>query len=319
MMEKRTFLIAQTVEMNAVNEVFRYGQPLEHGDGCAHEWRVTVLRNRQVVNLEGMTARCLITRSANAAEREKGIATVTVLMEAQVNAEAGIISCVFDAGCYAGVGSVAGTMSLIGEDGQGTTVAEMTARVKRTGSDVLSDPDDLVMSLGEIEILAKEVRSVSEAASKALAEVTEEQVGWVNATVEAETLAPGSAATVALSKDEDGNRKFLFGMPEGKQGLQGVPGAVYSQFAFVAPADGWELNIDGVTYSQNIAVADMPNAPGTLYLNADSVSALDAEAMQEQYALIWQANTYTGGVHVTAVAVPDRDIPMIAGVFAWEG
>lgn len=316
MMEKRTFLIAQTVEMNAVNEVFRYGQPLEHGDGCAHEWRVTVLRNRQVVNLEGMTARCLITRSANAAEREKGIATVTVLMEAQVNSEAGIISCVFDAGCYAGVGSVAGTMSLIGEDGQSTTVAEMTARVKRTGSDVLSDPDDLVMSLGEIEILAKEVRSVSEAASKALAEVTEEQVGWVNATVEAETLEPGSAATVALSKDEDGNRKFLFGMPEGKQGLQGVPGAVYSQFAFVLSMGNWTES--GGVSQQRVDIEDMPNAPGTLYLDTRKIAKEDAEAVSAQYALIWDATTYEGFVNVRAYETPDRDIPVILGVFAWE-
>ena len=316
MMEKRTFLIAQTVEMNAVNDVFRYDQPLENGDGGAHEWRVTVRRNRVPVDLTGMTARCLITRAASSAEREKGIASVTVYMEAQVSAAAGEVSCVFDAGCYAGVGSVAGTMLLVGEDGQSTTVARMSARTSRTASDVMADPDDLVMSLGEIEVIAKEVRETSAAATEALENVAAEQASWVNATAEAETLEPGSAAKVELGEDENGNRKFLFGMPKGEKGDQGVPGAVYSQFSFVLPADGWSEA--GDLYYQSVEVEGMANAPGTLHLDTENVSKSDAEAMSEQFALIRSAKTWEGRVQVYAYERLDRDIPVIAGVFAWE-
>lgn len=240
-MEKRTFLINQTVEMNAVNDVYRYGQPLEHGDGCAHEWRVTVLRNRQVVNLEGMTARCLITRSANAAEREKGIATVTVLMEAQVNAAAGIISCVFDAGCYAGVGAVSGVMALIGEDGQSTTVAEMSARAKKTGSDALSDPDDLIMSVTEISAAVKEMQELSAGLPEAAQNANTAAASAVGAAERAEEAAAAiegltvsavesDAARAEIMETNRGKHMILY-IPKGKDGADGTSFVIRGMYA----------------------------------------------------------------------------------------
>lgn len=315
-MSERAFLINQTVEMYAVNDVYRYEQPFEYGDGGAHEWRVTVRRNRQIADLTGMTARCLVTRAANSAERERGIATVSVYMDAEVNTAAGIISCVFDAGCYAGSGAVSCAMCLSGEDGQTTTVARMSARTQRTASDVLADPDDLVMGLAEIEAIAKEVRETSAEVSTMLAEVQTEQASWVNATAQAETLEPGSEATFTLGKDENGSRVFKAGIPKGEKGDQGVPGAVYTQFAFVLPVSAWEAS--GSEYQQRVDVEGMVNAPGTLHLDTREVLKADAEALSEQFALLWDVTTYDGFVIVSALEAPDRDIPVIAGVFAWE-
>lgn len=217
---KRTFLIAQTVELAAENEVHRYEQPLEYGDGDAHMWQVSVRRNRQAVDLEGMTAKCFITRGANAAEREEGVTSVTIPLEADVIPAAGIVSCVLDAACYAGVGAIKGIMRLYRAGStEGVTVAKMTARIERNTADATYDPEGLIPSMDALLAMVETIEAATQEAKDAAAAASL----WAGAQARAQTLAPGSAATVSIA-DANGVRVITFGIPQGIQGPQGVQG-----------------------------------------------------------------------------------------------
>ena len=162
-------------------------------------------------------------------------------MEAQVNAAAGIISCVFDAGCYAGVGAVSGVMALIGEDGQSTTVAEMSARAKKTGSDVLSDPDDLIMSVTEISAAVKEMQELSAGLPEAAQNANAAAASATDAAGRAEAAAAAiegltvgaveSDTARAEIMDTNSGKHMILYIPKGKDGADGTSFVIRGMYA----------------------------------------------------------------------------------------
>lgn len=260
---KRTFLIAQTVELAAENEVHRYEQPLEYGDGNAHEWRVTVRRNREAVYLDGVTAKCMITRPANAAEREKGYTSVTVIQDASICAAAGMISCVLNAACYAGMGRVKGVMKLIGADGESVTVARMTAGISRDTTEAISDPEDLVPGIEKIVAVLGEADSAADEARDAAAEaryMAQTMEGWENVQVAAETMAAGSAAAVVMT-DENGVRTITFYIPAGVDGRSFVVKGRYASLSALQTAhptgEEGDAYAVGTASSNNVYIWDV--------------------------------------------------------------
>lgn len=286
---KRTFLIAQTVEMNAENGVHRYEQPLEYGDGDAHMWQVSVRRNRQAVDLEGMTAKCFITRAANASEREEGVTSVTIPLEADVIPAAGIVRCVLDAACYAGVGAVKGIMRLYRAGStEGVTVARMHARLERNTADATYDPEGLIPSMDALLAMVETIEAATQEARDAAAEATL----WANATVKTVTLAPGSAATVSIA-DANGVRVITFGIPQGIQGPQGVQGPQGIQGPQGEPGkDGNSFVISGLYATLDALHAAHPTGSegeaygvGTSKSNEVYIWDVDAEAWANMGAL----------------------------------
>lgn len=184
------------------------------------------------------------------------------------------------------------------------------------------------------------IAGVNEAASSASAAATvaREMADKLDATTaEAVTLEPGSAATAEVT-DMAGRKHIVIGVPEGKQGEQGVPGVFkinghevtneaeidltaedvgalpdthQTVFAFTAviPAIYWakeaptaqEIQIDGVLES------DMP----VVDIDMSGFDAAAAEEALEAYAMISSIETGAGAITVTCLtAAPTADIPI---------
>lgn len=70
---------------------------------------------------------------------------------------------------------------------------------------------------------AQEARSAADAASSAADAASAMTAKWEKATASVTTLEPGSDATVSLT-EEDGGKKFSFGIPRGEKGEKGDKG-----------------------------------------------------------------------------------------------
>lgn len=165
------FVIEQRIDLAGVNPVYRYDQPMEYGDGGAHRWIVWVCRGKEKADLQNLTAKCFVRRAASAEEKAQGMGSVTVIQEAQVDAESGSVSCLFDAACYIGVGAVAAVMRVYDAEGHAVAAAKMTAVLECNTSDTVYDPQGLIPSLdallAQIGAIEAATRAANEAAAKA--------------------------------------------------------------------------------------------------------------------------------------------------------
>lgn len=165
------FVIEQRIDLAGVNPVHRYDQPMEYGDGGAHRWIVWICRGKEKANLQNLTAKCFVRRAASAEEKAQGMGSVTVIQEAQVDAESGSVSCLFDAACYIGVGAVAAVMRVYDAEGHAVAAAKMTAVLECNTSDTVYDPQGLIPSLdallAQIGAIEAATRAANEAAAKA--------------------------------------------------------------------------------------------------------------------------------------------------------
>lgn len=165
------FVIRQTVDLARENNVLRYAQPLEYGDAGAHRWIVTVEKDGAAAGLSAMSAKCYVTRAASDAERAQGVTSVTVILDAKIGVQNSTVSCLFDAACYGGVGAATAIMRLSDAAGATVTAARLTARLNRSTSDAVYDPEGLVPSmdalLAQIATIEAATRAANEAAAAA--------------------------------------------------------------------------------------------------------------------------------------------------------
>ena len=201
--------------------------------------------------------------------------------------------------CYAVPGAYAMFVRIKTADAQTRrTVLRIVGHVMGEGDGTLVDTENIVPNLDQLLVMLDRME-------EARSEVTK----WADAEVEAVTLAPGSEAT-ATATEENGKVTIQYGIP------QGVAGSEYIQIPFIAPASGWIEQENG-TYTQDVVVPDMPDAPGELHLDASQIDATNAAAMLDRMLLIWKATTYAGGVRLEALSQPDADLPLLAGVYKW--
>lgn len=165
------FLIYQEIDLNRTNPVYRYDQPMEFGDADAHLWCVGIREGGKMADLTGLSAKCYVTRAAGAAEKSQGVTSVTVIQDAVVNVAQGTVSCLFDDGCYVGVGASKCVMRIYDATGGVMTAAKMTAMLERSTSDAVYDPEGLVPSmdalLAQIATIEAATRAANEAAAAA--------------------------------------------------------------------------------------------------------------------------------------------------------
>ena len=79
-------------------------------------------------------------------------------------------------------------------------------------------------AISETNAAATLAAEAAQEAQGAVADADRVTTAWGNATATAQTLAPGSAATVNVNAGEDGGRQFLFGIPKGEKGDKGDTG-----------------------------------------------------------------------------------------------
>lgn len=163
------FLIYQEIDINRANPVYRYDQPLEVGDADAHLWCVGIREGGKAADLTGMSAKCYVTRAAGAAEKAQGVASVTVIQDAVVNPAQGTVSCLFDDGCYVGVGAAKCVMRLYDAAGGVMTAARMSAMLERNTSDAVYDPEGLVPSMDALLAQIATIEAATKAANEAAA------------------------------------------------------------------------------------------------------------------------------------------------------
>lgn len=245
------FLIYQEIDLGRVNPVYRYEQPMEHGDGQAHRWCVAIRKDGKAADLTGMNAKCYVTRAANAAEKAKGVSIVSVIQDANVDAEGGTVECTFESGCYAGVGAMKCVMRLYDGAGSAMATAKMTAVLERSTSDAVYDPEGLVPSM---EALLAQIATI-EAATKNAAE------------------AAGAANTAAERADESAERaddaaQAIEGMTVSAQSAA-APGAAISErdgvkhivFDLVTPRITFEVETGAAGTNVELKQSGTPEAP----------------------------------------------------------
>lgn len=163
------FLIEQRIDLDGVNPVYRYDQPMEYGDGGAHRWIVWASKRGKKADLKNLTAKCFIRRAASAEEKAQGMGSVTVIQEAQVDAESGSVSCLFDKACYAGVGAIAAVMRVYDAENHVVAAAKLTGVIERNTSDTVYDPSGLIPSLDELLAQISAIEAATKAAQEAAA------------------------------------------------------------------------------------------------------------------------------------------------------
>lgn len=156
----------QKIDLKRKNPVYRYEQPMEYGDDRALQWIVAILDDRKKVDLTGLSAKCFVTRPANAAEKAKGVTIVTMEQDAVADVEQGTVSCLFDKGCYAGVGVMVCVMRIYDSAGSVLSAAKMTANLERNTSDAFYDTNGLVPSVDSLIAQANAAAERAEAAAR---------------------------------------------------------------------------------------------------------------------------------------------------------
>jgi hypothetical protein len=89
---------------------------------------------------------------------------------------------------------------------------------------------------------AAQARSAAQAASSAAAAANTQADAWRKATASAQTLTPGSSATVTMTKNNQGGHHITYGIPRGEKGEKGDTGPAGVTFRL----DGTTLYIDTV-------------------------------------------------------------------------
>ena len=217
--------------------------------------------------------------------------------------EGGVVTVPLNAHCYAVPGAYVAYVRIKSADAETRrTILRIVGRVLDEGNGPLVDTENVVPNLDELLAMIDKMEATRKEAER-----------WGKAVAEAETLSPGSDATVSAEVNDAGSMTITYGIPAG---VPGVPGAEYMQIPFTARAGFWIGQTDG-TYVQEIGVPTMPNAPGELHLDASQIAAADAQKLLDAMLLIWKAETYEGGVRLEALGEPTRDLPLLAGVYKW--
>lgn len=258
------------------------------GDANAQTIRIEMMDKGQPAVLDGYDADGYLIRE----DGYKVMCSGTV--------EGNVIEVPLNAHCYAVPGAYAAFVRIKTADAQTRrTILRIVGYVLDEGNGPLVDTANVVPNIDELLAMLDRME-----------EARQEVVKWAAATVEAETLAPGSEATAHAEESETGRVTIKYGIPAG------VAGAEYIQIPFTAPATGWLAQENG-TYAQDVVVPDMPDAPGELHLDASLIDATNAAEMLDQMLLIWKADTYNGGVRLEALSQPNADLPLLAGVYKW--
>lgn len=303
------FIIRQTVDLAHENNLMCYAQPLEYGDACAHRWVVTINEDGAKADLSAMSAKCYVTRAASDADRAKGVTSVTMILDAEIDSKTGTVSCLFDAACYGGVGAATAILRLSDAAGAKVTAAKLTARLNRNTSDAVYDPEGLVPSLdallaqieameaataaaktatasantatGKANAAANNANNAASAANTAASGAS----GWANATMTATSLAPGSAPTATVTTASDGHKVITVGIPRGDTGatpqisVEVATGAAGSE-ASVSVSGTAENPVIHLTIPrgntgtiENLTINGKPVESGTITLTASDVRA----------------------------------------------
>lgn len=219
--------------------------------------------------------------------------------------EGNVIEVPLNAHCYAVPGAYAAFVRLKSADAQTRrTVLRIVGRVLDEGNGPLVDTENVVPNIDE---LLKMLERMEEA--------RQEAVKWAEATVTAETLAPGSEATASATED-DGKVTIHYGIPEGKKGKDGVK---FELFNAHVPALGWTANDNG-TFTQTVTIDEMKEIDvGYIDIDMREATATTAEALRDAWALVGSAETINGGITLTCYGEkPAIDMVLLAGVFINE-
>ena len=258
------------------------------GDANAQTIRIEMMDKGQPASLEGYEADGYLIREDGHKVMCKGAI------------KGNVVTVPLNEHCYAVPGAYAAYVRIKTPDAQTRrTILRIVGYVIDEGNGPLVDTENVVPNLDQLLVMLERMD-----------EARQEVVKWAAATVEAETLAPGSDATAYAEENAAGKVTIKYGIPAG------VAGAEYIQIPFVATASGW-LEQENGTYKQGIVVPEMPDAPGELHLDASLIDATNAAEMLDQMLLIWKANTYNGGVSLEALSKPNADLPLLAGVYKW--
>ncbi|MEA4928601.1 MAG: hypothetical protein VB104_07990 [Candidatus Limiplasma sp.] len=196
------------------------------GNARAHLWQVTLLENGQPVDLSDATATAKFRRAADG---------ITVTQTATISGNTVAVQLHPD--CYRYAGQLKAMLELT--VGSGDTAVVATAKVTlfnvaEGGGDAISDPENVIPSIGEIiaqmaevEQATRDAQDATDAAEEA-AENASTQAAAAQAaaaaitgiTASAQTLEAGAEATAAVS-DVGGVKHMTFGIPRGPQGNRG--------------------------------------------------------------------------------------------------
>ena len=261
------------------------------GDANAQTIRIEMTDKGQPASLEGYEADGYLIREDGHKVKCKGTIAGNV------------VTVPLNEHCYAVPGAYAAYVRIKTPDAQTRrTILRIVGYVIDEGNGPLVDTENVVPNLDQLLVMLERMD-----------EARQEVVKWAAATVEAETLAPGSEATAHAEENETGRVTIKYGIP---QGIQGVPGAEYLQIPFVAQRNGWTAKESG-GFEQTIEVEDMIDGAGELNLDGTQIDAAEAEEALESFKYIWTAETSTGSVHLTAYEMPQVDLPLLAGVYKW--
>lgn len=261
------------------------------GDANAQTIRIEMTDKGQPARLEGYEADGYLIREDGRKVMCRGAV------------EGNVVTVTLNEHCYAVPGAYAAYVRIKTPDAQTRrTILRIVGYVIDEGNGPLVDTENVVPNLDQLLVMLERMD-----------EARQEVVKWAAATVEAETLAPGSEATAYAEENAAGKVTIKYGIP---QGIDGVPGAEYTQIRFVAAENDWvELEHGGFT--QSIEVKEMFDGVGELNLDGTEIEVGEAESAVENFRYIWTAETMEGGVTLTAYERPAMDLPLIAGVYKW--
>lgn len=176
------------------------------GNARAHLWQVAMLQNGVPIDLSDATAVAKFRRSADG---------VTVVQAAAIDGN--VISVQLHPDCYRSAGRLTGMLELT--VGSGETVVNATAKVTyfdigEGAGDQLSDPENLIPSIGEITDKMADL-------DQALQDCQDAADAIDGMTLEYTVLEPGADPTAAIS-DVDGHKQIDLGLSTGATGDPGV-------------------------------------------------------------------------------------------------
>ena len=267
------FAIDQTIDLQCVNRIKRYEQPMECGDKGAHVWRVRVLDRKAQADLSASSAKCFVTRPASAAEKAQGYTQKTIEVDAQIDLEDAMVNCEFSEACYNGVGPVSCVMRIYDSDGGILSVAKMTAMLERRAGSPGNEPDIDGGESSSVNLQSKSVTPSETAqtvrpdggydglSSVAVGAISKTYVGSSVPRKAAATITPGtSAQTIAAGQYLSGAQTIagdsdlipanirsgvnIFGVTGAYAASGGTTEPVLQSKAVVPTADGFIVTAD---------------------------------------------------------------------------
>lgn len=266
------FVITQGIDLRRSNPVYRYDQAMECGDAAAHLWCVTLKDGGKRADLSGASAKCFVMRAAAAEEKAQGITSVTVIQDAQVDAEKGVVSCLLDKGCYAGVGAITGIMRVYSATGGVMAAAKMTAMLERNTSEVMYDPDDAIPSIDELLSQIAAMEAATKAASEAAAAASD--------AADVANMAAQSANFVVLGQ-YDTLDLLQAAHPVGKAG----------QAWAIGTKDPYNVHVWDVDRSEWHPIGELQGAAGRGVVKVERITGSQSPGEYDRYRMVFTDGT----------------------------